>query len=133
MVAPVETSANGRLVVPRDRCGEEPVVNVTLRSRCTHSAPFSARKSRIVPFCTLAAYSGPKDRFGMLTIGLNPQLQVQGDYRPGDAAGMVMIVFGANEMAGGENRTQSEWWFPVTRATVEVDGRVVVRDGRLVQ
>ncbi|MGI9179086.1 MAG: aminopeptidase [Longimicrobiaceae bacterium] len=133
LVAPVETSANGPLVVPRDRCGEEPVVNATLRVQNGRMRDFRAERGGECVHRLLAAYSGAKDRFGIFSIGLNPQLRVQGDFRPEDAAGMVGIGIGNNEIAGGENRTPSEWWFPVTRATVEVDGRMVVRDGQLVR
>jgi leucyl aminopeptidase (aminopeptidase T) len=123
----------GRLVVPRDRCEDEPVVNATLRMQNGRMRDFRAERGGECVHRLLAAYSGAKDRFGIFSIGLNPQLRVQGDFRLEDAAGMVGIGIGNNEIAGGENRTQSEWWFPVTRATVEVDGRMVVRDGQLVR
>jgi len=34
---------------------------------------------------------------------------------------------------GGKNETTMNWTIPVTQATVEVDGKVVVKDGELVK
>jgi len=56
-----------------------------------------------------------------------------GDYRPGNAAGMVWLGIGGNSMLGGANKVEGEAGFgiPVTNATVEIDGKVVVRNGEL--
>ena len=42
----------------------------------------------------MAPYSGPKDMFASVAIGLNPEWKViedPGDFRPEDAAGMVTM------------------------------------------
>jgi hypothetical protein len=80
----------------------------------------------------MAAYSGPKDVLGSVSIGLNPALKVSEDYRPLAAAGMVWISFGNNEIYGGKNLQPGGFTFPVTNATVEIDGKTVIRDGHLV-
>ena len=81
-------------------------------------------------------YEGPATRIGSFSIGLNPQLKVMeegdADYRPANAAGMVWVNFGDNQLLGGENKTTGGFGFPVTGATVTVDGAVVVKDGKLV-
>jgi hypothetical protein len=75
-------------------------------------------------------------RLGSVSIGLNPALKVMeengADYRPGDAAGMVWLSFGDNQLLGGKNDTTGGMAFPIVNATVSVDGTVVVRDGVLV-
>jgi hypothetical protein len=48
------------------------------------------------------------------------------------AAGMVFIDMGNNQLLGGSNKTEFHWGIPVTNATVEIDGKTVVRDGNLV-
>ena len=85
----------------------------------------------------MAAYSGPKDMFGSFSIGLNPALKViedGGDYRPSDAAGMIYVGIGDNQMLGGSNKVQGQggYGFPIVKATVAIDGKVVVKDGQLV-
>ena len=72
--------------------------------------------------------------FASVAIGLNPEWKViedPGDFRPEDAAGMVTINIGNNQLLGGENRSTGGFSFPIVNATVEIDGRVVVKDGKL--
>jgi hypothetical protein len=54
------------------------------------------------------------------------------DFRPYEAAGMVFIYMGNNQLLGGSNKTEWDWGIPVTNASVEIDGTTVVKDGRLV-
>jgi hypothetical protein len=75
-------------------------------------------------------------RFGLMTIGLNPAIGV-GDIARGDPlvqfhAGAVWLGFGGNTFAGGTDSSASQWAVPLTRATVVADGKVLVRDGRIV-
>ena len=72
--------------------------------------------------------------FGGFSIGLNPALRVMeegADYRPDNAAGMVTIGIGDNRLSGGKNDTLGGYYFPITKATVAIDGKVVVKDGQL--
>ena len=56
------------------------------------------------------------------------------DYRPWNAAGMVGVFLGDNTLMGGTNKVKAAAGvgLPIPNATVEVDGQVVVRDGKLV-
>lgn len=134
--APIETSANGKVVAPRDVCRPyERLRGATYEFRNGKMIDFKAQSN---PRCFeqyFAAYSGPKDMFSSFQIGLNPALKViedGGDYRPPEAAGMVFIGIGNNDLLGGNNKTNFGWFIPVVNATVEVDGKTVVKDGRLV-
>lgn len=69
------------------------------------------------------------DRF---SIGLNPVLKTQKDFHPLNAAGMVLVGTGNNALYGGQNQTPGGANFPITNATVDVDGQVIVRNGQLV-
>jgi leucyl aminopeptidase (aminopeptidase T) len=136
-LAPVETSANGRVAVARDLCRGQPVAGVTFDLKNGQMQNLKAARGAECITSVLAPYEGPKDRFGSFGIGLNPALAVVeangAEYRPGSAAGMVTIGVGANEFLGGENKVQGGYSFALPRATVTVDGKVVVRDGRLVR
>lgn len=132
--APVETSANGKVVVPKHRCKFAPLTGVSFDFQNGALRNFRAQSGGECFEEMMAAYSGPKDMFGSFSIGLNPMLPVieeGGDFRPEDAAGMVYIGCGNNRLTGGANETEAEFEFPITNATVEIDGKVVVRNGKL--
>lgn len=135
-VAPQETSAEGRVVVPKDLCRGNPMRDVEFRFEGGVMQGFTAAEGAACFEEQMAPYEGPKDRFGVFGIGLNPARRVVeeggAEYRPGDAAGMVWIGVGNNEWIGGENERTGQFTFPLTNATVEIDGEVVVRDGQLV-
>jgi aminopeptidase len=131
--APIETSGKGKVYAIRERC--RPDVQLV-------GASFDVQDGKITNFkaegggsCfqeTMASYGGPKDMLGSVSIGLNPALKVSNDYRPDAAAGMVWLSFGNNELLGGENNQPGGFTFPVTNATVDIDGKVVIKDGQLV-
>ncbi len=84
---------------------------------------------------TMKPYTGDKERFGSINIGLNPALLVAekgtAHYRPGSAAGMVWIGVGDNRFLGGSNNNIGGFGFPIMNATVMIDGKTVIRDGKL--
>ena len=51
---------------------------------------------------------------------------------PGSAAGLVYVGIGDNQVLGGNNKIQGNFGFnfPLVKATVEIDGKVVVKEGR---
>lgn len=132
--APIETSARGTVVVPKTRCRFEPLTGVAFTFEDGRVQGFKAEQGEACYQETLAAYSGAIDRFGYIGIGLNPALQVMeegAEYRPENAAGMVWIDIGENQLLGGDNTETGSFSFPLTKATVTIDGRVVVKDGAL--
>lgn len=83
-----------------------------------------------------AAYdvAGPgRDRFSVIDIGLNPNIQIP----PGSdvvgfvPAGMVTVGVGNNAWAGGANNVNFSIYPFLPGSTVEVDGSVLVADGEL--
>jgi aminopeptidase len=135
-VAPRESSANGKVVAPKDTC--RPYEHLTGATYEFKNGKMNSFKAEGNPECfqtSFAAYGGDKDMFSTFQIGLNPALKVMeggSDYRPGEAAGMVFISIGNNQLWGGKNKTDFFWSIPVVKATVEVDGKTVVKDGQLV-
>ena len=132
--APIETSAKGRVVIPRHRCRFQPLTEVAFDFTGGKLQNFKADSGAECFEETMAPYSGPKDTIGYVSIGLNPEWKVMenpGDFRPEAAAGMVTIGIGDNKLYGGNNRNTGSFSFPIVNATVEVNGRVVIKDGKL--
>lgn len=134
--APIETSANGKVVVPKDRCQYKPLTGQSFEFKEGHLENFKAETGAKCVEEVMAAYSGPKDVFSFFQIGLNPAAKVMenpGDYRPGYAAGLVSIGTGDNHLLGGSNTVQGGggWGAPIVNATVTIDGKTVVQDGKL--
>jgi aminopeptidase len=70
--------------------------------------------------------------FGSISIGLNPILIPNDNYWPAAGAGVVYLTFGNNQLEGGKNTSAFSWAFPMTNATVEIDGKMVVKDGKII-
>jgi leucyl aminopeptidase (aminopeptidase T) len=73
---------------------------------------------------------GDIDKFAFFGVGLNSGLK-HGFTQDDKALGGVTIGIGGNEDKGGKNRTSGNrhWWASMTRATVRVDGKIVLKDG----
>jgi len=135
-LAPIEASANGKVVVPRDRCQFKPLTGESFDFSRGHLENYKAEAGGQCFAEAMAPYSGPKDLFGFFQIGLNPAAQVMenpGDYRPDYAAGLVSIGIGDNRLLGGNNQVEGGggFNFPIVKATVTIDGKTVVQDGKL--
>lgn len=134
--APIETSANGKVVVPRDQCQFKPLTGESFDFKQGHLENFKAESGGQCYTEAMAPYAGPKDMFASFQIGLNPAAKVMenpGDYRPGNAAGLVYISVGDNQLLGGSNNVQGGggFGFPIVNATVTIDGKTVVQNGKL--
>ena len=133
-VAPLETSANGKVVVARYDCFGSPLVNAQFELRAGKMTGFRADSGGACVTNFLNSSPGPDDVVGSLSIGLNPALKsVEAGlgYYPGAASGAVMLMLGNNKDLGGKNNTPAGFAFWLARATVEIDGKVVVRDGQV--
>jgi len=134
-VAPLETSANGKVVIARDNCFGSPVVNAQFELRSGKMTGFRADSGGACITNFLNSSPGPDDVVGALSIGLNPALkpvEAGVGYRPWEASGAVVLALGNNTDLGGKNNTPAGVPFWLARATVEIDGKVVVRDGQVV-
>ncbi|MBS1681125.1 MAG: aminopeptidase [Bacteroidetes bacterium] len=134
-VTAIENSANGQVVVPRDICRFEPLTNIKFDVK---SGRMQGIKADVGMSCfdkDFKANTGDKDVFAGFFIGLNPALTPMedgADYRPENGAGVVHLQFGDNQLQGGKNISSFNWSFPIMNATVEIDGKVVVKDGKIV-
>lgn len=130
--APLETTANGKIRAAEDQCEKlvrDEVVDVRNGMPVNVS---SASDEECLKRSLKEA-----GRFGNITIGLNPAVKF--DHVPSygpqfeSGAGIVQIGFASNQQLGGANPpAPGGWSIPLLRATVEADGKVIVRDGKLV-
>ena len=131
-----EGSAEGTVAVAKTRCQYQPMTDVRFDIDDGYIGDFEAASNASCFESAMEPFEKAAMRLGGVSIGLNPALEVMeengADYRPGDAAGMVWLQFGDNQLLGGKNETTGGMSFPVVNATVTVDGTVIVRDGVLV-
>jgi leucyl aminopeptidase (aminopeptidase T) len=135
-VAPIETSASGKVVVPRDQCMFKPLTGESFSFNQGRIENYKAESGAQCYADAMAPFDGPKDVFGFFQIGLNPGARVienPGDYRPLNAAGLVYIAVGDNALQGGDNKVKGGggFGFAIVNATVTIDGKTAVKDGKL--
>lgn len=129
-VAPLENSANGKAIF------DVPVAQV---GKLIHNMRWKFKNGRVVEFKAsrnLKAAKdffdlahGDKDRIGSLTFGINPNAEV-GYLMNSIANGAVTIGIGGNSEIGGKNDSEYGFSGVISKATVEIDGREIVRTGK---
>jgi leucyl aminopeptidase (aminopeptidase T) len=129
--APVENTANGKIRAAEDQC-DEPVKDESVDVR--KGMPENVR-SATDEECLKRQFKDA-GRFGSIFIGLNPAVHYDHvpSYSPQleTSAGVVSLGFGNNRALGGENEpVPGGWVVPLLKATVEADGKVIVKDGKL--
>jgi leucyl aminopeptidase (aminopeptidase T) len=135
-VAPIETSASGKVVVTRDQCMFKPITGESFSFNKGRIENYKADSGAQCYEGAMAPFDGPKDVFGFFQIGLNPGARIienPGDYRPQNAAGLITIGVGDNVLQGGDNKVKGGggFTFPIVNGTVTIDGKTVVKDGKL--
>lgn len=137
-VAPLENSANGKVVVARALCRFKVISNISFTFTNGVAHDFQAQHGRQCFDELQRASGGPVNTIGWFAIGLNPamkQFEENGAaYFPGNDAGGVNINIGENEWLGGGNKTTGGFTYPfnIKNATVTVDGVKIVDGGKLV-
>jgi aminopeptidase len=129
--APLETTGNGKIRAAEDQC-EKPVKDEAVDVR--NGMPVNVRSASDEE-CLQRALKDA-GRLGNITIGLNPNVKYEHvpSYAPQleNAAGVVQIGFAPNQDLGGANApAPGGWSVPLLRSTVEADGKVIVKDGKL--
>jgi aminopeptidase len=137
-LAPLEDSATGKVFVPRAECRFELMTDVSFEFKKGEMEDFKAGKGGNCLQELLSASGGPTNQIASFSIGLNPAWKVHEEngahYYPNSGLGVVFVNIGDNQLLGGTNKTQGNFGFgfPIVGATVEVDGKVVIKDGKLV-
>jgi leucyl aminopeptidase (aminopeptidase T) len=130
-VAPVETSANGLLVV--DEFRDYYIRNLKLHFEDGKIVNFKAEKGSDVFRDLLEKAEGDKDRIAEFGIGINYCMKPIG-YRIYDekALGTVHIAIGNNVHLGGINKASIHYDFVLHNPSVEVDDKCIMKKGTIV-
>lgn len=136
-IAPLETSANGKVMVAKDYGRHGMIRDTRFQFKDGKIDGYTAATNANTFVEEMAPFTGPKDVIGTFSIGLNRELKSMdsGDqnYFPQAAEGMVYVWLGENKLLGGANPpTGFGWGWAIPNATVTVDGKIIVKDGKLV-
>lgn len=135
-VAPIESSVNGVLVLPKARFGDTTVTGGRLDIVGGVVVKASAQSGEPALQAFVASAPGAS-RFREFCLGFNPRLVVpQGGsalpyYGYGD--GVVRMSLGDNEEVGGQVRGGGVRWLFFPDTTVSVGTSTLVKDGKLVR
>lgn len=131
-VAPIETSANGVLMV--DEFRDYKIRNLKLHFKDGKVENFKAEKGGDVFRKLLDKAEGDKDRIAELGIGINYGVKLTG-YRLYDekALGTAHIAIGNNIHLGGVNRASIHLDFVLHSPTLEVDDESLMEEGKIVK
>ncbi len=133
LVAPVESSAEGTVGfdTPQALMGKM-LKGFTMKFQNGKLSSFDAKENLDAFSGMYRGASGDKDRLGGFSIGLNPMAQVMGMAGSDELSlGGVTISIGSNRDYGGDNDTTFGYAQTLSMATVEVDGRILVKDGKI--
>jgi hypothetical protein len=136
-VGPVEETVNGHMVIPKARFGDKVAQDVRLEIKMGRVTRIEADENQSVVEAALAAGGAAARRFREFGLGFNPRLGAPAGTSTlayyGYGAGVVRLSLGDNQELGGKVRGDFVRWFFFPDATVTVDGRELVRDGKLVE
>jgi aminopeptidase len=132
-LVPVPGTAEGVLVVDHDFYQGEPIEGMRLEFKGGKLASMSAKSGLESLKKQYDASGAGRDVLGVIDFGINPGLKLPGD-KPIHAwsrAGMVTVVVGNNTWAGGTNQVPFGMSPYLPDATVAVDGKVLIQEGKL--
>ncbi len=77
-----------------------------------------------------AGSTGDKDSIGWFAVGINPKAEFIGYYTDQLVMGGVSVGVGSNKELGGNNDTTFSHFQTLSNATVEVDGKTILAEGK---
>lgn len=133
MIPAADGSANGKIVLDRYLWDGRLIRGLTLVFDKGSLTSMTAANDMSGLKAAYDAAGGAKDRFGYIDIGLNPETRLPlGTGRIiWTAPGSVAVGFGDNRAFGGKNTSDFALSVQLGVATVTVDGKPVVVNGRL--
>ena len=136
-VAPLEETVNGVIVIPQARIAGVTAEGIRLQIRSGAAANVEAATNAAAARSLLSLTGETRGRFREFCLGFHPKLTATPGKRTlpyyGYGAGVVRMSFGDNQELGGAAKGGAVRWLFFTDATVEVDGRVLVREGKLIE
>jgi beta-lactamase class A len=128
-VAPIEETANGVIVIPEARFGEQSARGVRLEFRNGRIIRVEAQENLAAVEAYLTANGDAARRFREFGLGFNSKLTQPPGSRAlayyGYGKGIVRLSLGDNEEVGGKVRGGFTRWFFFPDAVVEVDGKLL--------
>ena len=130
-VLPVETSAEGVVAfdVPQAWAGRT-IRKLRWEFRDGRLTGFDGDTAALALRKQYDFSTGDRDRIAAISIGLNPKAQL-GFLQNSIVRGAVSIAVGGNEFIGGTNKSGFGFESTIRGATVEADGKPILRDGKL--
>lgn len=130
--APVETTANGRVIFDAHLpCSGKLVQGMSWTFEEGRLVGFGAKRNLDVVKSRWKIAAGDKDRIGSLILGVNSQARF-GFNVDSLVEGAVSIGIGENRSLGGKNSADFSVAGTLSRATVELDGALAVKNGKYV-
>ena len=131
-VAPVETSANGAFVSDINIPSVGTLVEgLSWTFRDGKVTDFTAKRNLANAQLNYAEGTGSKDMFGTLTLGINPKAKA-GFLFNFSPKGTITLGIGDNRDVGGTNASSYGFTAAHSCATVDLDGKRIIEDGRFV-
>ena len=128
--APAETSANGTFAsdIPQPQYGKL-IYDITWGFKNGRVTSFEGGKNVEAIRATWERATGDKDKIGTFSLGINPGAKTGFLYNE-IVLGTATISIGENRELGGEN--ESDWMFGITvsKPTVKLDGKPIIKKGR---
>jgi leucyl aminopeptidase (aminopeptidase T) len=127
----VETSGNGKVAFdqPLQQMGFN-VLGIEWKFKDGKLTSMTAKKNLEPISKQYDKASGDKDKIGFIQIGLNPKAEY-GFLMDYIVEGAVQIGIGDNEYIGGKNISSFGMVGTLGKATLDVDGRAIIRNGKL--
>ena len=130
-VAPKETSGDGSFVSDAPEPSQGMLFrDVTWKFKDGKLVSFEGGGDTDILKQTWAKSVGDKDRIASLTFGINPNARTGFTFNP-IVLGTVTIGVGDNRELGGKNESDYGLRFTATKPTVEFDGKIVIKQGRI--
>jgi aminopeptidase len=133
-VVPLSGTAEGLVVADQDFFRGARIEGLRLDFEAGKLASMTAKSGLEGLKSQYDAAGRGRDALGVLDFGINPGLKLPADkpIHPWSRAGMVTVGIGNNTWAGGNNNVPFGLAPHLPNATVTVDGKVLIRDGKLV-
>jgi aminopeptidase len=131
-VAPIEDGANGKVVFDIAYYKGKKIEDLEVELIDGVVKPLKAKKGLEIFTNRIEKASGDKDKIGELGIGLNPKIKNAIGYLATDEKiiGTCHIAFGENRFIGGKNVSDIHWDLLIKNATVVVDDKVIMKNGK---
>lgn len=134
IIVPDETSGTGTLVSPNDQCNFKTIHNVKFSVKNGLITSWDTENEKDCLNEVLQAFPEDGKRLGYIVLGYNSMIKKPGkdaSWPLQESEGMVTIGFGNNQTMGGNNKSNYAYFLALPNATVELDGKVLIRNGKL--